>query len=252
MADLSTWAISKDVIERYSLFLIPVLGDLPLQTATGFIIKRSQLYLVTNLHVLTSKDPETGTLANPHAKSADRIRIVHHLVGGRKRQISEPLFSQDGDPRWYEHHEHRVDVALLPIGPQNSDIRIYPLPLLLAEADVSPRPGMEVFIIGYPSGVRWYSRPKWEHATIRQDPDLPDIKNLFFCIDSTAPSGMSEAPVILRTPKKYFRRDGSPSYSEIPLTRFIGIYSATDFHRRLGKVWRPKVIEEIIQAHKLE
>ncbi|CAA6805394.1 MAG: Unknown protein [uncultured Sulfurovum sp.] len=110
----------------------------------------------------------------------------------------------------------------------------------------------EVFIIGYPKGITDYTgQAIWKRATIATSPHLRWQQQEQFLVDCASKEGMSGAPVI------YYCRDGKINTGNIyykgsePISIFHGIYvgrvgSTSEFEAQVGKVWKRKIIDEII------
>lgn len=113
----------------------------------------------------------------------------------------------------------------------------------------------DIFIIGYPKGITDFSvQPLWKRATIATSPHLGWERQEQFLVDCASKEGMSGAPAI------YYNRDGKINTGSIyykgseSISILHGIYvgrigSTSEFEAQVGKVWKRKVIDEII-AHK--
>jgi hypothetical protein len=67
-------------------------------------------------------------------------------------------------------------------------------------------------------------------------------------VDATTRSGMSGSPVVLRLTGGFKKSSGGNMIASTGIhTKFLGIYSAQWTVSELGKVWFPKVINEIIK-----
>lgn len=110
----------------------------------------------------------------------------------------------------------------------------------------------DIFIIGYPKGITDFSvQPLWKRATIATSPHLGWEQQEQFLVDCASKEGMSGAPAI------YYNRDGKINTGSIyykgsaPISILHGIYvgrigSTSEFDAQIGKVWKRKVIDEII------
>lgn len=110
----------------------------------------------------------------------------------------------------------------------------------------------DIFIIGYPKGITDHTgQPLWKRATIATSPHLGWEQQEQFLVDCASKEGMSGAPAI------YYNRDGKINTGSIyykgsePVAIFHGIYvgrigSTSEFEAQIGKVWKRKVIDEII------
>ena len=112
----------------------------------------------------------------------------------------------------------------------------------------------DIFIIGYPKGITDYTmQPIWKKATIATAPHLGWEQQEQFLVDCASKEGMSGAPAI------YYNRDGKINTGNIyykgsnPISILHGIYvgrigSTTELEAQIGKVWKRKIIDEIIDS----
>lgn len=163
-------------------------------------------------------------------------------------------------PIWWEHPGHgflvdAVAVEIEELGetkvvPANSDS--------LNLDNLSLLPGMDVFVLGYPRGIRGGGRfPIWKRGSIASEPDVHIDDLPKFYIDTATREGMSGAPV-------YAQESGfwAPEGKKLPEggvfgkgNRFIGIYSGRagedSFLAQLGIVWKEEAIIEIVTGKKI-
>jgi len=181
----------------------------------------------------------------------DEVRIVHHASARLGAWVvrSECLADGDGRIRWLEHPNGRdVDLVALPLLQLDAEVRIYPLDLTLAAANMIPQVAMPVAIIGYPygiaTGIGW---PIWKTGHIASDPDIDFDNRPAFLIDATTRGGMSGSPVVLRLTGGYPTREAWVISSGVA-TKLLGVYSGR-IHgdAEIGRVWRPSLIDEILR-----
>lgn len=241
-----------DPLSTQSLLVETTANGHSLMTATAFVVSRNgQSFLVTNWHVLAGRNPETNQPTHPSAAIPDTVRIVHHSKGrlGTWHLVEEPLYQPDGSPRWLEHAQGQsIDVVALPLSNVPAVVEIFPLDLALADADLIPQPAMSVSIIGFPFGLSaggaW---PIWKTGHIATDPDVDFDGRPSFLIDATTRSGMSGSPVVVRSAGGHMTRSGNYILAGGITTKFLGIYSGRIRDDvELGRVWRPRVLEEIV------
>src|SRR5580704_12338044 len=117
------WTMTE--IDPYSRSTIPItqfFRDIELGGATSFVWRRHGVnYLVTNWHVVSMINPDTG--ANLHSKAARPDHLRLHLNPNRyewgKIHMPLPLYGQDGHPLWLVHpvYRRKVDVVVLTLPP---------------------------------------------------------------------------------------------------------------------------------------
>jgi hypothetical protein len=244
--------INIDPLSARSLLIELFANGHSLSTATGFIVEQGGTnYLVSNWHVLSGRNAETGKPMSPTAAVPDEIKIVCHHKGrlGSWLLKSERLINDDGTNRWREHpNGMQIDIAVLPLTMTIDDIDLYPLDLTLADVDMIPEPAMPVSIIGYPFGLSaggaW---PIWKTGHIATDPDINYDGRPAFLIDATTRGGMSGSPVVLRMNGGFRTNSGNQILAGGITTKFLGIYSGRiHADAELGRVWRPFLINEVI------
>jgi hypothetical protein len=242
--------VQLDPLSVTSLLITLRLRGSDVGAATGFVVQLDgRSFLITNRHVCTGTD-ETGKSVFATSAAHDELIIHHHVMGhlGQWCQKPFPLYNLDGSHRWIEHPLGSViDVVALPLDPLPQDVQLYPLDLRLAETDLIPQPGMTSFIIGFPFGkTSGGCLPIWKTGHVASDPDINFESKPILLIDATTRSGMSGAPVVIRSTGGYKTRGGSFVMGGFA-TLLLGVYSGR-LHESLeiGIVWKPHMINEIL------
>lgn len=246
--------IRIDPLSGISLIIQSRVKDQPLGTSTGFcIVAKSKTYLITNRHVVTGRDSDTGQVLSPTGAVPEEFLITHHGAGRLGTWVikSEKLYDADQKPRWVGHpFGGNIDVIALPLNNLGSDVAIYPLDLALANTDVRVQVAMPVSIVGFPLGLSiggaW---PIWKTGHVASDPDIDHDGKPVFLIDATTRGGMSGSPVILRLFGGYETSAGNYILSGGQATKFLGIYSGRLHDQsEIGRVFRPSVISDILET----
>jgi len=225
-----------------------------LSQATGFCVERDgAVYLVTNWHVVSGQNSETGQPLSKDGATPDRLRVWHHSARllGEWVPITYGLFGSDG-MAWIEHPSGRdVDVVVIPL-PKQSTIKVYPLDLSLAQTDLVISPSEPVSIIGFPLGLAVDGKvPIWKTGHVASDIDVTVRGKPAFLIDATTTGGMSGSPVIARRIGAYKSSTASIAIGAGVTNRFMGIYSGRlRAEMDVGIVWRPTVLDEIFASIK--
>lgn len=219
-------------------------------SGTGFIVVHNSVnYLITNWHIVTCRDPNTGQpLSNTGAADPTILDIWFHVSGKLGSWVlkTENLFDSVGNKRWIEHpNGQQVDVVALPIS-NYSDVSIYPLDRNLASTDLILFPSEPVSIVGFPLGLASAGKfPIWKTGHIASDIDLDYNGKPVFLIDATTKSGMSGSPVIARRTGFIITSRGNNIGGQE--TRFLGIYSGRiQDQSDIGMVWKPMIIDAIL------
>ncbi|MFA6423298.1 MAG: serine protease [Patescibacteria group bacterium] len=248
--------IGLDYFSGVSLYLQLFVNSQHLGQATGFVIENNnKKYLIANWHVVSGRDTITGKPLSKTGGLPDKINIAHHSSSdfGTWWFINEPLY--DGEKQlWLEHpkstESNRIDVVVLPLTRTEEKLAFVPLNLNLAKSDMVAHPAQTVSIIGYPLGLSADDKvliPIWKTGHIASDVELNEN---FFLIDATTKSGMSGSPVIMRSSGGFQTKNGSWIMAMAGMRElFLGVYSGR-IHElsEIGKVWKPKLIEEILNA----
>ncbi|MFA7610945.1 MAG: hypothetical protein WCY51_05570, partial [Sulfurimonas sp.] len=110
----------------------------------------------------------------------------------------------------------------------------------------------DIFIIGYPKGITDYTgQPIWKRATVASNPHLGWDGQEQFLVDCASKEGMSGAPTFFYNRKGAIMLGNTQLRTSSPITIFHGIYvgrigATSEFEAQIGRVWKKKVIEEII------
>lgn len=231
-----------------------------LGTGTGFFVKGGEgIFLVTNWHVVTGRDPVTGDPVGNCAASPSFIEVDLHNPDDLRAPATHryPLYDKDG-PIWFTHPKlgNAVDVVALKVGiggnwARFSDrvVQIEPYSLTV---DIPMRfePTSEVSIIGYPYGRRSTgSLGIWTRGTIASEPDLDFDDQPIVLIDAASREGQSGSPVIAfrSTHSLVHYSNGGSSILDQPVWELLGVYSGRiSKESDLGKVWKRSVIQQIV------
>lgn len=250
----STRPKNVDSLSLVSLLVEPRANGLALGTATAFCVARGACtFLVTNWHVFAGRHPDT--LVPLHASGAvpDSLALFHHSTSRLGDWVlrEESLVAPSGAPSWLEHPlKNKIDVAALPLSRLESDVRIHPLDLSLADFDVTVQVAMAASIIGFPFGLATSGVfPIWKTGHIATDPDLDYQNTPCFLIDATTREGMSGSPVLLRQYGPYSSSIAALVVGAGPATRFLGVYSGRIHNTaEIGRVWKPDALRQLFAS----
>jgi Trypsin-like peptidase domain len=257
-------------LDALTLTTVPIrtfFNDIELSLATGFVYRRrEQLYLVTNWHVLTARNAETGAHLHKGGARPNRLRAQFNLTVANfgKEEIEIKLRDDNDAPLWLVHPVHprhgndkRIDVAAIPLGP-STDKRTFALYPIndLASDKLKIVIGMDVFILAYPFGAKPPGFPVWKRGSIASEPDLVRLTDGYYLVDTASRPGMSGSPVVLRSWSGVMEEPGVLGPSDRPFSRFIGVYSGR-FHAgvseaQIGMVWHELYIDDIIDGGKVD
>jgi hypothetical protein len=199
-------------IDAFSLVTVPIevrANGKTMGNATGFIWKRgAQHYLITNWHVVSGRNAQTGEQEAPVQPEELRVLFNLRIQDFGKQQYDIAIRDEDGRPRWFTHpvRQRGSDVVAIPLPMSGDDpiINMYPINVLRSEADLAVRVGMDVFILGYPFGSPPPGYPVWKRGSIASEPDLTRIGTGYMLVDTASRPGMSGAPVIRRSWATHF------------------------------------------------
>ena len=110
-------------IDAYSLSAVPVeqfFNNTSFGNATAFVWeRRDKFYLITNWHIVTCRDNETGVCLADHAGEPNTLRALFRsresTFDTHNRDVA--LRDTDGKPTWLVHpvHKRKIDVVAVPI-----------------------------------------------------------------------------------------------------------------------------------------
>ncbi|MDF4518534.1 trypsin-like peptidase domain-containing protein [Vibrio parahaemolyticus] len=242
-----------DPLSGSALYVEPHFNDVKLSTATAFVLRfRESNYLITNWHVVSGRDADTEEcLDKKYLAIPNKLKVLFHKKGKLGEWVEKdiPLLDENEEPLWLEHpHSNLVDIVAIPIE-SNKDIELFPIDFNLKDTDMMPFPALPVSIIGFPlglfTGTRW---PIWKTGHIASDHDIDYEENKpAFLIDATTRSGMSGSPVVMRA-DSFQTQNGNYSIAAGMQTRLLGGYAGRIHgESEIGRVWRPFLIQEIVE-----
>lgn len=242
-----------------------------LSNATGFFFtKCSRTFLVTNCHVVTGKNGETGASLHSGSVIPEILKVYQldseaqpltiwkeialHQDENGTRVSSEEVQAGNGSRVWFEHPQRgaQVDIAVIRI----NDTKI---PAHALDAALALGPGGhpltnmyqvsdDVQVIGYPIGKdRGMIFPVWKRASICYEPQHQPNGLPVIYLDTATRAGMSGSPAFFQ----YINQDVSTNI-EHPELAFLGVYSGrvgTDEEKaQLGIVWRVTALMDIVNS----
>lgn len=246
----------------YSITKLELLcGDKQIGVATGFFLKKaSEWFLVTNWHVLSGRNPENGQPRHSSGAVPDRCRFyAASKVGLQLGWVPSIRFLGDAMNQlatWYQHPSQGqdVDVAVLPIEPEQVGIAKDLLDQGGHDPDMFIDLGEDLFLPGYPLGFAASGHmPIWKRASLASSLEVGHGINRFFYVDTATREGMSGSPCLAISNWHHYSLDRTTNKMRIverPLSwRLLGVYSGrrnhTDnFEAQIGIVWRENLVYE--------
>lgn len=252
--------------KSFYLELYAVRGEQMLASATGFLVKGSRHYLVTNRHNVRGENNSSGKLLGGVRPT---FLVATNFVGVRLEfDLYQDTVALTGQ-MWFEDAVHggEVDLAILPINDFTTGLNPLVLDQLSVDfvgpaQDVHLAPTEIVSVIGFPHGnVLPDYKPIWVTGFLASEVD-DNYKGLpAFLIDARTKKGQSGSPV-------YAFRSGSFRSSKMlaaylpDQSWFLGIYSGrvkekvkesdnptrpTSPETDIGIVWSRQILIETIQ-----
>ena len=250
----------------------------PMSNATAFFFQSSdsRVFLVTNWHVVTDRDPKRATRHKTGAFPCVLQAKIHRRqqsTAGKKgihpRDIGIEEFKincEKGDnPAWIEHPEYRreVDVVAIEVPVSEKFKKTYEFNPINSwnslRQDYVPEAMDDIFVIGYPWGISPSNAvlPLYKKGCIASDPVLPVDGYPKLLIDCRTTSGMSGGPVIVAH-SGVWNPSGSFSDDSVIGTvhKFLGIYSGRYGDQsgqpgidkeisEIGIVWKQELLESL-------
>ena len=168
-------------------------SDITLSTATGCLYKQNNcVYLVTNWHVLSGRHTETRKILSSCGVTPEFIRahfsldanVTEHLIKDFAIKYQENTF------HWLEHPlSSKVDVGVLKIEPPAEIATKYVNDLQNFKDNKNEEfffVTQDVWVIGFPRGIRISGLPIWKSATIASEPFASTKNNMHKIILDTA------------------------------------------------------------------
>jgi hypothetical protein len=248
-----------NIIDYFSLVPIQVIlsfNSKEISRATGFFYNRKgQDYLVTNWHVLSGRNAETGrSLDEEHLCIPNEIQFELHVnpIGTKLLTNKFPLF-HDENTNWFQHPlGQKVDLACMRISNIAQSVVLYDATSKNSAVPLTHEVGSDCFVVGFPlSHNATRDTVVWKRATVATEFELKFNSLPCFLIDATTSSGMSGSPVFLRQSGNVRYSNGNMEIFNGMATEFIGVYSGRYLAKggtelNLGYVWKRFLIDEMI------
>lgn len=239
-----------------SLYITILFDETQLATATGFLINSDRdYYLITNRHVVTGRNNETGECLNSMGAIPNKIKVwipYKTEVGVSWNNKEIELYDDNNEKIWLEHPNYmeKVDVVAIKLDTYNQNFFCYNL-----VNNFRPIVTENLYIVGYPFGFI-VNRENgkyaiWTTGIVASDPDLNLNINgeqlPAFLVDAKTRQGQSGSPVIYYSDNGMIRQNNGFAIYGSPITIEIGIYSGRiNNESDLGYVWKWSLIKEII------
>ncbi|MBU1012959.1 MAG: serine protease [Bacteroidetes bacterium] len=241
-------------------------GNITISRATGCLYTSNDcIYLVTNWHVLSGRHTQTKQTLDSKGGLPEIIRVHFPVDGNITEQITceYKLTNDNKEYIWYEHPlSNEVDVAALKIQPPEG-IATIPINEIIDPAPTYRKDffyvTQDVWVIGFPMGIRISGLPIWKSATIASEPSISSASNKYkIILDTATREGMSGSPVLFVN--KHLTRikfDNVKHEVDLPSVKvMLGIYSGRiagddELAAQLGIVWSCECIPELIKAKRI-
>lgn len=236
-----------------SLFVTCCFNEIEVGQGTAFVAKgpRGSNFLLTNRHVVTGRDNDTGKVLHAQAAIPRTLKVMHNAVEGVGTFVERtvPLYGEGDAPLWIEHPSYpTADLVALKI-PNDDGIVLHPYEInALALGEIEP--GSPVYVVGFPFGVKsGQSFAVWSTGFVASEPEINHDGMPVFLIDCRSRQGQSGSPVIVLRGGhgNFLRRD--ERHTNVATTHVLGIYSGRiRKDSDLGRVWKCWLIAELLAA----
>ena len=228
--------------------------------ATGSICRFGPTdYLLTNWHVLSGCDANTG--ASKDGGIPTDVKIFFHRQHGPTSIEPSAMPTQfslgdvDGKPRrWLAHPSGRaVDLALLPLtAPIGSHVQRLPVAASANNNEIGVFVSSEVSIVGYIPNLDAGGLMIWKTGHVASEPDINCDGVPKFYIDAVTQEGMSGSPVWIYRKTSYINQLGNQVLRFGDQLRVLGIYSGRQNDKfSVGNVWKLDAVKQIALHHSL-
>lgn len=256
--------IILDPLSYTSYYVECCFNDVFLASGTCFFVKRNDVdYLITNWHIVSGQNNETKEyLDKNHGAIPNNLKV--HIFKNQsvveRIVLSIPLYNEEDTPLWMEHplFKEKVDVVAIKTTIPN-DMLIYYVEDAIEPYNEKTKANIkdDVYVLGFPFGIsEGEGFPIWKRASIASEPVIDIQDRPLMYIDTASRSGMSGSPVIYKERRGVAICDTHPEkatkFSRF-FMEFIGVYSGRigaddEFKAQLGRVWKKRVIDEIING----
>jgi Trypsin-like peptidase domain len=250
-------------IDQCSVAAIPVemfFNGTNLSVGTAFVwAEGDRFFLITNWHNVTGKDPNTGKHLSKTAAEPNRLKVWFNEKDKLGNKVAKfvPVRDSSGAPLWFVHpaHGNQIDIVALPLE-KYPDVEMYPINTM-PNRDLAVQIGRDVFVLGFPFGIRPGGFPIWKRGSIASEPEITPIAQLHMFIDTASRPGMSGSPVIRRSWNTHAMADGNTELGVGAATKFIGVYSGRTASQdpldaQLGLIWSASFVAEIVSGAKID
>jgi hypothetical protein len=215
------------------------------------------MLLLTNRHVVTGRDNNSGKLLSTTGAFPKELRIALHRWSQPGKWVDhvEPLYDDHEIPRWVEHPVlgEQADFVGLPLRTFEGGGTCYPI-------DVAPQrhfpgpffvnPAEVVSVIGFPFGQSVGGGfPIWATGFVASDIALDYNELPCWLLDCRTRSGQSGSPVSAVRPAGNVIYEGGGMNMGGDHSQFMGIYSGRINDKSdIGIVWRADAIAELVAS----
>tara|TARA_R110000787_G_scaffold102346_2_gene208365 strand:+ start:909 stop:1700 length:792 start_codon:yes stop_codon:yes gene_type:complete len=214
-------------------------------------------YLVSNWHVFSGRNPDTGQPLSSTGAIPSKICILMHGIepGSYYDEVSFELYGKNEEALWLQHQDGQtIDIAAINISELFAGPKLY---FANAHEHLKDRLTLrvtdEVFITGFPRGLTKQGIfPVWKRGTIAAEPNiLVDGSDATFLVDTATREGMSGSPVFKRMNKEFTDYRDDSGTTKVNITHLIGVYSGRfggddGLSAQLGRVWKTDKIREVL------
>lgn len=248
-------------------------NETTLGTASGFFwakqgspADRPHYYLVTNWHVVTGVNPETGRTLNASGARPNKLILEYWRDDGTHftslNSVISPAADRDQVP-FLEHPDvgQKIDIACVDLG--QPDFRVKAVNDL-CKSTLDLVVGGDAFVVGHPTTMDLQGTPLWKRASIASEPEI-DVDGLpLILIDSLTSRGMSGSPVVQSRSIGRAKGRGTVILAGAADYNLAGVYSgrAPDpdpqldtpepgrIGLQLGRCWKAELIDVIISGNR--
>lgn len=234
-----------------------MVNDVELGMATAFIVwYADRLFLITNWHVVTGKNAETGVLQCKQQPT--RIKVFYRLKTNTDEVVwiekIEELYNSNGETFiLHPAHENndlgniRIDVVAIPIF-ETDNLEYFPIRLKKDLIKPHLKPTEHISVIGFPHGQAVNGMlPIWKTGHLAHDFYINYLGKPVFLIDVTTKPSMSGSPAVSKIINQFERTDEPELVLVRDTDTFLGVYSGRTSPRSdLGMVWRKEIIFEML------
>ncbi|MDR0975990.1 MAG: serine protease [Christensenellaceae bacterium] len=228
-------------------------NDIRLGPATSFAYAfEGKKFLITNLHVVSGKNTNTGKCLDKTASIPNKLIIHYYNQKGDKKNYIINYNELNLSDEWL--FTDKIDIAIKEMPADFDAVAINTLEFELEENETLQLDIKDTLIVlGYPNGLPNNFLPIFKTASIASEPVVFGKKLDTFYIDAATRKGMSGSPVLYSS--NILKTNKNNAFLPCVVNSLVGIYSGRDglweneADAQLGIVWSTDLVIKLLKEN---